>query len=71
MRRSATKSLAVRPASNTDAPRQFISTVKSQIDMRHGFAGNAIRKTTYAKFDLQFRVVGPGQSDEALLQTLR
>jgi hypothetical protein len=42
-------------------------TVKSQINMRHGFAGKAIRGTTYVKFDLQLRVVGPGQSDEALL----
>ena len=49
MRRSATKSLRGSTRLKHGCARQFILTVKSQINMRHGFAGKAIRGTTYVK----------------------
>ena len=47
MRRSATKSPRGSTRLKHGCARQFILTVENQIDMRHGFAGKAIRGITY------------------------
>ena len=58
MRRSATKSPGGSTRLKHGCARQFILTVKSQVNERHGFAGKAIRGTTCVKFDLVPGVVG-------------